>query len=335
VAVYSHYVVVAVLALFALFALHPAVGRSRVSVRNWLAAHGAILASWLPWLAALALYWLASPHPRATLPHTATLDEVTGALVQFTSGSAALLQDVPLLRALGLVAGLGLLIAGWLVGREPERRGLRLLLALSAIIFFLPAVISMLTGRWLFVPHFMLFLLPALLVILGAGYAGHMAPGTPPVWRYAVRALLGAWVLSQLWGLVLFYRYPPHGVDGLRELAATLRTEAQPDDIVFVTPPALSPTLQQYYDGEIRGLPSDFDLRAVYLPYEPAEWNAESFARLQGLAAGRPRFWIVYRPELDRGGEFLAEVRDRHRLLKEQSYPYGSLYLFAAGGQNP
>ena len=142
--------------------------------RTWLGAHALIGVAWLPWLAALAVHWLQNPQPRATLAHTATPAEIVGALVQFTSGTAVLQQGSRGLLVLGLVAGAGLLALGWGAGRAAARRGLRLLVVLSALIFLLPALLSALTGRWLFVPHFMLFLLPALFVVLavGAGVGG-------------------------------------------------------------------------------------------------------------------------------------------------------------------
>jgi mannosyltransferase len=172
VAIYSHYVVAAILAGFAVLALVPAAGPRRVPGRAWLGAHALIGLAWLPWLAALALHWLTNAQPRATLTHPATGSEVLGALVQFTSGTAALQQGSRALMLPGLVTGAGLLALGWWAGRAAGRRGLRLLLVLSGLIFLLPALLSTLTGRWLFVPHFMLFLLPALFVVLAAGALG-------------------------------------------------------------------------------------------------------------------------------------------------------------------
>jgi hypothetical protein len=114
----------------------------------------------------------------------------------------------------------------------------------------------------------------------------------------------------------------------LRELAAVLR--ASPTEVVFVTPPALSATLQQYYQGTIVGLPSDFDLRAIYFPHNPNEWNAQSLERLQTEVSGVERFWLVYRPELDRGGEFLVAVKGSHRVIDHRDYSYATIYLLEA-----
>jgi Dolichyl-phosphate-mannose-protein mannosyltransferase len=391
IAIYSHYVVAAILAGFALLVLLSGTGPRHVSRRAGLTGHAIIGGAWLPWLAALAIHWQQSAVPRATLQHRAGLADVRDALIQYTSGTAAMLHGPRALQVLGLLAGAGLLLGGWLAGRHPRRRGLRLLLLLSGVVFLAPAVVSALTGRWLFVPHFMLFLLPAIFVVLAASgqwsvvsgqwsvvsrqpsavsrvphvpsapvreppsavSTQHLAVSTqqssqpsalPATLRTPYSSLVSklsiqhsalstvvfvGWMVAQVGGLALYYRDPPHGADGARELAAVLRQEARPGDLVLVTPPALMPTVQQYYAGPLRGLPSDFDLRAVYLPYNPGRWNADSLAVTTAALPGHPRAWLVYRPELDAGGSFLATLQARYRQLDHQAYPFADLYLFA------
>jgi 4-amino-4-deoxy-L-arabinose transferase-like glycosyltransferase len=327
-AIYSHYVVLPILALFGLFALHPAAGPRRVSAKAWLLAHGVIFTAWLPWLVALIVSWQSSLQPRATLRHPATLGEVLGALVQFTSGTASLLQGERVLQVLGLLAGAGLFAAGMWAGRDQERHALPLIVVISALIFLLPAIISAATDLWLFVPHFMLFLLPALLIVLAASQQLQLRIANCKLRNWLI-LLLAIWLAVQVWGLALYHRHPPHGADGLRELAATLREGTRPGDVVLVTPPALTPTLRQYYDGDIKGLPSDFDLRAVYLPYEPARWYSESLSALEAATQGRNRFWLVYRSEQDEGGKFLQMVGSRYNVVEQHMYPYATLYLFS------
>ena len=102
----------------------------------------------------------------------------------------------------------------------------------------------------------------------------------------------------------------------------------QPGEAVLVTPQVLSVTLRQYYPGALRGLPADFDLRAIYPPYTPASWQAAAQAAF--AAAGPPdRFWLVYRPELDAGGAFLRTLQTQYLQLEQHSYPYADLYRFA------
>ena len=344
VAIYSHYVFAVILGLFAVLSLMGWVGPRKVSARGWLLAHAAIVAAWLPWLIALLASWLGAELPRATLRDTATISKVVGALTQFTSGTASLLRGVRPLEWAGLLVGALLIGLAWFAGRPLEKRGIRLALLVSALIFFIPALVSAATGLWLFIPHFMVFLLPSLFVTMASGLllAYERARGNqgstsesqlsgvhhPYASRITFHALLAAWIGVQLLGLVLYNRYPPHGADGLRELAATLRSEAQPGDAVLVTPPVLTPSLRQYYDGALRGLPSDFNLRAVYLVYEPEQWQAGLISGFEAATTGKTRFWLVYRSEWDDKGRFLSNVKERYREVKRESYDFAELYLF-------
>ncbi|HVF99510.1 MAG TPA: glycosyltransferase family 39 protein [Chloroflexia bacterium] len=334
VAIYSHYVVAAILGLFGLLSLSRYSGPRPIARRAWIAGHAAIFAAWTPWLVALSASWIATPVPRATLRNPATVDQVLGALVQYSSGTAALLQRARVPEVLGLLAGGLLLLLGWLAGREARCRALRLISVVSGVIFLLPAVASAATGRWLFVPHFMVFLLPAMFVVFGAGLArmggGRATGGDSPtsIGRYMPLGLAAMWLVAQVWGLALFHRYPPHGADGLRELAATLNTATRPGDLVLVTPPALQASLTQYYHDETAGIPGDFDLFNLYPPYDPARWEADSLAAFERHVGGHTRFWLVYRPELDEDGEFLAGVRGRYASIEQRRYAFATLYLF-------
>jgi 4-amino-4-deoxy-L-arabinose transferase-like glycosyltransferase len=320
VAIYSHYVVAAILALFALLALHPAAGARRIATKVWLSAHAAIFIAWVPWLVALAAHWLSSELPRATLYHPATPEELLDALIRFTSGSATRLQSASPVEVLGLFAGGALFALGLLAAT----RGLRLLALVSGTIFLAPAVVSRVTGLWLFVPHFMLFLLPSLMLILACGAIWALQRRSM---RWVGAVLIAVWLAVQLAGLWLYNQYPPHGADGLRELAATLRERNQGEP-VLVTPAVLFVTLRQYYPGPIHGLPADFDLRTVYGRYDPDAWKANALATLQTRIATRDRFWLVYRPELDRDGDFLRAIQATHAQAFHQHYDYADLYGF-------
>lgn len=347
VAIYSHYVAVAILGLFALMSWLPWAGPRKVRGYVWWGVHAAILCAWLPWLVALGVHWLNNSLPRATIPHEIAWSEVLGALVQFSSGTSALLTSRYLLEAAGLVAGACLLVAGWLAGRQERKRGLRIMLMISALIFLVPALVSAMSGMWLFVPHFMIFLLPALLCVVAGGAlfrpttrdtlpARRPRDDRPPSTAYRlswpVRPLLGVlllvWVAAQVWGLVLFNKYPPHGADGLSELTAVLRSESRPGDTVLVMPPILTPPVQQYFDGPIHGLPSDFDLRQIYMPYGDADWNARVRAALDENVRGYSRFWLIYYPADDFQGEFLKGVAADYKQLEDHNFQFAQLYLF-------
>ena len=326
-AIYSHYVVAVILFLVMAFLLPPF---HRIGARGkWLFANGLVLLAWLPWLVALIIFWLNSALPRAALHHAATLQEVIGALVQFTSGTASLQQGVYPLWILGLLGGALLLGGGLFAARRTARWGVYPLLLISGLIFIAPAITSALTGRWLFVPHFMLFLLPTIFVCLASSIYIAVERRTPFL-RAIVVGIALIWVGAQVWGLALYYRYPPHGADGLRELAGLLARQVQPEDKVFVTPPALTPTLQQYFSGNQIGLPEDFDLRRVYIPYNAEDWHARSLARIdEQLSAERiERIWLIYRPELDKGGWLLNELQERYSGIMQHAEEYATLYLF-------
>ena len=326
-AIYSHYVVAVILAIFAALVLGLFARQER---GRWVLANGLVLIAWVPWLTALMLHWLWSALPRASLRHPATPQEVAGALIQFTSGTASLQQGQRALWVAGLASGVILLLAGWWTSRRKARSALHVMVSLFAVIFVVPALVSAANGMWLFVPHFMLFLLPALFVCIGSGPAS-VRSARPAVLRAAAVGALVVWLSVQSWGIVLYNRYPPHGADGLRELAARITKESLAGEAVFVTPPALMPTLVQYYKGELIGLPEDFDLRRVYIPYDSSDWYARSVDRTSArLDAGREeRFWLVYRPELDDGGRLLSYLRERYAQASVQHYDFADLFLFA------
>jgi 4-amino-4-deoxy-L-arabinose transferase-like glycosyltransferase len=344
VAIYSHYVAAAIFGLFAVVACLPDAGRSKVSGRAWWSAHAAIFGAWLPWLVALGVYWVNSPLPRATREQRSTASDVLGALVQYSSGSSALLTSRQLLEAAGLIAGAGLLVAGWLAGRQEQKRGLRVMLVIAAVIFLVPAIVSAVSGLWLFVPHFMVFLLPAMLCVLGAGAAWGLQTKDKQlritnndlrsivhrlqsVIRPVVGGLLVVWIGVQLWGLKLYYQYPPHGADGLREMAGVLRSESMTGDIVLIMPPILTPPVLQYFEGPIHGLPADFDLRQVYVPFGDADWNARARSALEANIWGYSRFWLIYYPADDFNGEFLRGVTVSYKQLEHHHYSFADLYL--------
>ncbi|MDQ3705403.1 MAG: glycosyltransferase family 39 protein [Chloroflexota bacterium] len=335
IAIYSHYVVAGILALFGLLALHTSAGPSHVTRRAWIVAHAAILVAWMPWLLPMLASWMTAPVPRTSLRDPVTMVDIVAALVQYSSGTAALLQRARVPEALGLASGGLLLLAGWYAGGATRWRSLRLIIVASGLIFLLPAAVSAMTGLWLFVSHFMVFLLPAAFVTFGAGLLHIGKSGWPAgndvaaQWRRYVALGVGvAWLAAQLWGVALFYRHPPHGADGLRELASTLNRHAQPGDLVLVTPPALQASLVQYYGGDTRGLPADFDLYSIYQPYEPTSWYDRSVEAFGGHTAGLGRFWLVYRPELDDGGRLLGEIEGRYLEVEEHPYDFATLYLF-------
>jgi hypothetical protein len=182
----------------------------------------------------------------------------------------------------------------------------------------------------------MIFVLPALLCAISAGafYGMQIAINhhTPALTRRATPLIVGglllAWFGAQWWGIVLYNKYPPHGVDGLRDLAAVLTVESTPNDTILVMPPILTPPIQQYFTRSVHGLPSDFDLRAIYLPFGDADWNARARATLDSRVQGYSRFWLIYYPADDFNGDFLRGVGSTYDQLEYHHYQFADLYLF-------
>ncbi|MEO5953678.1 MAG: hypothetical protein ABIQ44_14520, partial [Chloroflexia bacterium] len=326
-AIYSHYVVAVIVPLFAALILLFNI-RDKATGRRWIIANGLILLSWLPWLIALLTHWLNSELPRASIMHPTTVKEVVGGVIQFTSGTAALLQDQRPLQIAGLALGLILLVASFIVTSNRTRKSLAIMFGLFSVIYVLPALVSRVNGMWLFVPHFMLFLLPASFVCLCGLLTTIKVARTPIVQSIALLAVTG-WLVVQCWGIVLYNRYPPHGADGLRELAIMISREGNTKQQVFVTPPALMPMLAQYYAGELVGLPEDFDLRRVYIPFEAKDWYDRSVSRIHEAISGQDSFWLVYRPDLDDGGHLLSRLRAQYQQEVEQRYLFSDLYRFS------
>ncbi len=169
VAIYSHYVVAAVLALAALLSLTRLAGPRAISVRQVGAAGSLVFIAWLPWLVPMLVSWLDTDVPRTALALNATVAELLGALSQYASGTGALLEGVRPLQLLGVAAAAVLLLRGWIAGGAPELGGLRLVVLTAGVLFVGPWLASAVGGRWLFVAHMMLFVLPAVAVVIAAG----------------------------------------------------------------------------------------------------------------------------------------------------------------------
>lgn len=324
--IYSHYVVAVIMPLFAALILLLHI-RDRATGKRWILANGLILVSWLPWLLALLAHWFNADLPRASIKHPATIEEVVGGVIQFTSGTAALLQTQRPLQIAGLALGLILLMSSWFVRRQE----ITIMFGLFGIVYLVPALISSITGMWLFVPHFMLFLLPALLVCLSGLVLSVRSIRLASLSIIQALGLLtvAGWLVVQCWGIVLYNKYPPHGADGLQELASVLNKDYTDDQEVFVTPPALMPMLTQYYNGDLTGLPEDFDLRRVYIPFDAQDWYTRSYNAIVQAMPGHTSFWLLYRPELDEGGRLLSQLRSKYELDAEEHYIFSDLYHFS------
>jgi hypothetical protein len=214
-----------------------------------------------------------------------------------------------------LVAGLGvggLLVGfGWLAGGADARRILRAVIVIAALLFLVPATLSAFTGRWLFVPHFGLQVLAAVMVVIAAGA---VEAGARVRWmrgsgfdgRAVTASVAVAWCVMGAIGIWLFRTAPPHGADGLRELVARLESAASAGDPVLVSPAILSPSVAHYTDRPLTGIPDAFDLRNLYGPHLRPPSDATLREATRAASSDHPRVWLVHRPEEDPNGAVLA-----------------------------
>jgi len=330
VAVYSHYVAVVILALAWLIGTLPWAGPSRVGRGPWLLGLAAVLLAWTPWLVGLAAHWLASAAPRATLESRVSTTQIVGALAQYGVGTAALLEGARPLLLAGLALGGPLGVLGWLAGGDPDRRGLRVLFVTATIVFVAPAVASALTGAWLFVAHFGLFMLPAMLVVAAAGVADAaiLIGERYAVGRWIAGGLAAAWCVLALAGIAMFFTAPPHGADGLRELVASLDAEATPGDVVLVAPAILTPSLAQYTDRRMTGIPADFDLWDVYGPAVFPASDDRLRRTTRAAVAGRVRVWLISRVDLDPDRVIRSELGATHTLEGQFDAEFATLFRY-------
>jgi hypothetical protein len=336
VASYAHYVVPVVLGLAWLIALTPWAGPSRAHVRDWAIAGAVVALAWLPWLAALGDHWLASVAPRASLPSSISLVDLPRTLGQYAAGTAALLESQRPLVWGGLGLGTVLVALGWLAGRDPERRGLRVMAAAAGLVFAGPAVVAMATGAWLFVPHFGLLTLPAMLVVAAAGVAqvGELRLGTRRLPRTAATGIAAGLAIGlcavAIAGIWQFRAHPPHGADGLRELVTAIEASAAPGEPVLVDPAILTPSLGQYTSRPLTGVPEAFDLRNLYTPYALPASDDRLRAAVWAAVAGHDRVWLVTREELQPYGVIVGELERSFIERSRLRFEFGTLLLYEA-----
>jgi 4-amino-4-deoxy-L-arabinose transferase-like glycosyltransferase len=337
VAVYSHYVVPAVLGLVALISLSRLGGPRQVSARAMGVAAGIVLLAWLPWLVPMLMSWF-STDARTALARTATPQELLGALSQYASGTGALVERIRPLQVLGIAAAGLLLARGWLVGGRPGMGGLRAVVLVAGGLFIGPWLASVITGHWFFVAQLMLFMLPAVGVVLvsgwlapGEGSATTGAAGRQPRdrrWLSSRSASLAAagLLVAQIGGLAVDAIDPPHGDDGSRDLAHVLRAEVGPGEPVFIAPAELQSILMQYWDGPLYGLPADLDLRRLYLVEDQSVAFERSIDRFSEIARGASRVWLVHEPAREGDALFVAWLRQQARVVRRAGQPFAALY---------
>jgi hypothetical protein len=148
--------------------------------------------------------------------------------------------------------------------------------------------------------------------------------------RALATALAIAWGVVASVGIVMFYGTPPHGDDGLRELVATLDGAANPHDAVLVAPAVLTPSIAQYTDRRLTGIPADFDLWDIYSPAVRPASDDQLRAAVRAAAAGHARVFLVSRPELPPDLVIRDELGKTFALVAAIPAEFATLYRFDA-----
>ena len=285
---YTHYYGVLVLAA------HQAhVGLTVLATRRWsmlpgwLLGNGLAVSLYLPWLPhALRQtgYYpgLGTPQPAWTL----VLDMVN---VLSIGIATTRFSFRPGLAPFLLLAGAGLF------GRPSP--GARLLLVLWLLIPILGIVILSRT-RPLYEPRFLMLVAPAWAILIAAGavWLGRLANRALAGWGRlptTARGVLAGSLAAAMLGLLLvptarslasYYFDPAYARDDYRGLARRVALAEQPGDAIVLTAPGQAEIFGYYYDGQVDVFP---------LPAQRPIDAADTRARLEALAAGHRRVWLV------------------------------------------
>ncbi|MCC7372274.1 MAG: glycosyltransferase family 39 protein [Chloroflexi bacterium] len=236
--------------------------------------------------------------------------------------------------------GLAALGAGWLSGLLPPRSPTpdtrhHLVLLLLWLLLPIVGIVILSRTRPLYEPRFLLLVLPAWAVLLGAGLAALWSgagrllaarTGFPPMARQlaviAVAVVLaGLLLIPTVRSLASYYWDPVYARDNYRGLAQTVMLREQPDDAIVLTAPGQIEIFNYYYRG-----PSDL----FPLPRQRPIDVADTRARLDTLAETHDRVWLVRwaANEADPDDLILGWLEGRGRRLGTQSFGRVELRLY-------
>jgi mannosyltransferase len=182
-------------------------------------------------------------------------------------------------------------------GPWPPTPGARALLLLWLAVP-VGAIVALSQVRPLYEPRFLMLVLPAWTILVAAGgVALARAAGRALASRPAVRATTGGIVAGALataaLGLLLvptlrslgsYYFDPTYARDDYRGLARRVEALERPSDAIVLTAPGQIEIFGYYYRGDANLLPLP-----AQRPIDPADTRA----RLEALAAGHSRVWLV------------------------------------------
>ena len=222
--------------------------------------------------------------------------------------------------------GLAALGAGWI-----RSRGALLLWLLIPIL----GIVVLSRSRPLYEPRFLMLVLPAWTILVGAGLAalggvaGRMlggGSGLPPLARQLVVIAVGVVVAGLLLiptarSLASYYFDPTYARDDYRGLAQTVALREQPGDAVILTAPGQIEIFGYYYRGQSDLFP---------LPRQRPIDVADTRARLEAMGDGHDRVWLVRwaANEADPDDLILGWLEGRGRRLGSQQFGRVELRLY-------
>jgi len=179
----------------------------------------------------------------------------------------------------------------------PRRAGEGVLLLLWLLVPIAGIVVLSRT-RPLYEPRFLMLVLPAWTILVGAGLVTVARVGASMLGRFdvlpsAARVVVGSALALVLAGLLLvptgrslasYYFDPAYARDDYRGLAQTIALREQPGDAVVLTAPGQIEVFGYYYRGQ-----ADLFPLPAQRPIDPADTRA----RLETLAGGHDRVWLV------------------------------------------
>lgn len=289
-AIYTHY-----FAFFLLLGFGLAASGALAAQRQWrglawlLAAHAAILALYLPWLAVM---WQQLGSDRSYWTGVLKLDEaLRGVAISFTSGATVLETT-----AVWLLAGYGLVTAAALAAlwRTPGAGRRTLWYALCWLLAPVLGVLALAVAVPKFNPRYVMLALPGLLLLWAGGLALlRTRPGkgwTAPA--LAMLLIFGFWYAGVNW-----YFHPNFAKDDWRGLAAFLRERIAPEERVILVSGHAWPVWEYYAP----------DIPAVRLP--PLE-ILDVDAVLTFAATGPP-LRAAFAEETGKNGAWLVNWQDQ------------------------
>ena len=300
-----------------------------VDWRRWVYASLAVLLLFLPWLPAF-IDQLASgrawPAHRSPLSWTLPVDTLwgmtmTGSIVNAVHRGAWTVQavstaGVPLVG----IAAAGLLGLIAIRSRKYPRDAKGLLLFAALFPLLLSLLVSL--GINVFSPRYLVFIMPAIALVMGAGISAVWA--SPRRWATSAAVALAIAVLvPNAIGLVSFYRKPRLDVFDWRRIAQALAAEARPDDAIVFLPGFSRIPVNYYFRGP--------QPRLALTP-DGADVVGAGGARMDAVVpflARHPRVWIVTVPPVPTSVNAMIDAlrHNSYRLTKQGNINMAHLIL--------